>query len=141
MERQGCELLQLYFSLQIQLFIINFYACLSVLKDIQWCGSYWNHYKNNKLEKKASFWRFHLLYRTSNRKYCKIVKLHSYNPQALNKKSPVLQQVSIISTVDYRTITSAPMCWSSREADWGAGIVYTGSCVSSLGYLLSVFLY
>lgn len=58
MERQGCELLQLYFFLQIQLFIINFHACASVLKDIQWCGSYWNHYKNNKFEKKAIFQDF-----------------------------------------------------------------------------------
>lgn len=60
MERQGYELLQLCFFLRIHLFIINFHPCASVLKDIQWCGSYWNHYKNNKPEKKASF--FNILF-------------------------------------------------------------------------------
>lgn len=60
--------------------------------------------KTINLRRKTVFSTFYLLYRTSNRKYCKILKLHGYNPQALPKKSPVLQQVSITSTVDYRTI-------------------------------------
>lgn len=73
--------------------------------------------KTTNLRRKPVFQYFIYYIGQAIKHTCKMLKLHSNTEQALGEKSPVLQQVSIISAVDFKAVTSAPICWANQEVD------------------------